>query len=53
VAQLVQYDTFPLQNIGFREGAHPIAAELFLYMGEACCESGKGLGCLLRIRLKA
>jgi len=28
VAQLVQYGTFPLQNIGFMEGAHPIAAEL-------------------------
>ena len=28
MAQLVQYGTFPLQNIGFLEGAHPIAAEL-------------------------
>jgi len=28
VAQLVQYGTFPLQNIVFLEGAHPIAAEL-------------------------
>jgi len=28
VAQLVQYGTFPLHNIGFLEGAHPIAAEL-------------------------
>jgi len=28
VAQLVQYVTFPLQNIGFLEGAHTIAAEL-------------------------
>jgi len=30
VAQLVQYCTFPLQNIGFLEGAHPIAAEFVL-----------------------
>jgi len=28
VAQLVQYGSFPPQNIGFLEGAHPIAAEL-------------------------
>jgi len=28
VAQLVQYGTFSLQNIGFLESAHPIAAEL-------------------------
>jgi len=28
VAQLVQYITFPLHNIGFLEGPHPIAAEL-------------------------
>ena len=31
MAQLVQYGTFPLQNIGFLEGAHPIAAELVQY----------------------
>jgi len=30
VARLVQDGTFPLQNIGFLEGAHPIAAELQL-----------------------
>ena len=28
MAQLVQYGTFPLQHIGFLEGAHSIAAEL-------------------------
>ena len=28
MAQLVQYGTFPLQNIGLLEGTHLIAAEL-------------------------
>ena len=39
MAQLVQYGTFALQNIGFLEGAYPIAAwystALFLYTRES------------------
>ena len=56
MAQLVQYGTFPLQNIGFLEGAYPIATELVTECSDCVIQldvteyNGHGQGVNLDVR---